>query len=346
MAENKNKNSKRLCYNSSMKRPFRRGFTMVELSISMVFIGLLSLSVVLVINNAVLAYRRGNTLGQINSIGMDVVDDIKMSIQGTTARTLIGVCAQLFEDESERERCENDEAFNFVSVVKYSTVTLHEGTSHRQILNNLPIYGVFCTGTYSYIWNTGYFDSTEATFNEKTSKEWAQLVYAGGSVTSSEWDSNKPFRLLKVRDDNRSVCIATVYPGYKTSISESTTGLKYIDNRTFENSLFSRNVINITNINGGELDEDPIDLITSKGEENLALYDLLVSRPAASMPNDNVYYPISFVLGTLDGGINITAQGRTCAAPNDYEGNLDYCAINKFSFAARATGGDRHNGQV
>ena len=45
------------------------------------------------------------------------------------------------------------------------------------------------------------------------------------------------------------------------------------------------------------------------------------------------------MIGTIDNGINILSSGKSCAAPNDYEGNLDYCAINKFSFAARAMGG-------
>ena len=80
--------------------------------------------------------------------------------------------------------------------------------------------------------------------------------------------------------------------------------------------------------------------------DNMALYDLLVAKPAVSKENDGALYPISFVLGPIDGGINIIAQGKSCSAPNDYEGNLDYCAINKFSFAARATGGENSNGQV
>ena len=334
---------KRLCYNKNMKKSLKRGFTMVELSISMVFVGVLSLSIVLVINNAVVAYRRGNTLGQVNTIGMDIVDDFKVAIQGTTSKTLIGLCAEIFEDVNERQKCEDDEAFNFVSVTKYSTVTLHQGTSHAQTLANLPIYGVFCTGTYSYIWNTGYYDSTEASFNEK-GNEWAQLVYNGGAVRGSEGDESRPFRLLKVRDDTRSVCIATVYPDYKSSDEESR--LKYITNRTTENSLFYNNVVDIRNIGDGKLEEDPVYLLASRGEDNMALYDLLVAKPAVSKENDGALYPISFVLGTIDGGINIIAQGKSCSAPNDYEGNLDYCAINKFSFAARATGGENSNGQV
>ena len=42
----------------------------------------------------------------------------------------------------------------------------------------------------------------------------------------------------------------------------------------------------------------------------------------------------------MQGGINVTAAGNFCAAPNDYgnDQNFDYCSINKFNFAARATG--------
>ena len=62
----------------------RRGFTLVELSLSLVFISILSLTIVLMINNAVESYQRGVTLNQINTVGMDLVDDIRTAVQNSS----------------------------------------------------------------------------------------------------------------------------------------------------------------------------------------------------------------------------------------------------------------------
>ena len=50
-----------------------RGFTLVELSLSMTFIAILSIIIVLVINGAVSSYSRGITLNLINTVGNEVV---------------------------------------------------------------------------------------------------------------------------------------------------------------------------------------------------------------------------------------------------------------------------------
>ena len=53
----------RLCYNIYyMKKNARAGFTLIELSLSLVFVGILSIMMVLIISNTVSSYRRGITL--------------------------------------------------------------------------------------------------------------------------------------------------------------------------------------------------------------------------------------------------------------------------------------------
>lgn len=54
----------------------KAGFTLVELSLSIAFIAVLSITIVLIINDAISTYRRGLTLNQINTTGMDLVDEI------------------------------------------------------------------------------------------------------------------------------------------------------------------------------------------------------------------------------------------------------------------------------
>lgn len=331
---------KSLWYNHSMRRvKLHTGFTLIELSLSMVFVGILSLAMMLIISNAVVSYRRGNTLGQVNSIGMDLVDDMRAAVQASSAKTLTNMCAVMYsknvvdggtEDENANyKKCIEKGAYDFVWAVKKAAVELN-----GEKIEDIPIYGVFCTGTYSYIWNSGYFELDGVTsIDEKSKTEgWAlaELKYNGSEngtsieIKNSEQDSNKPFRLLKVRDDERAVCVAAV--GGKDNYPMKTN-----------NSMVS-NLIDISNINDGKLDEEPIYLLASEGASNLALYDLSVAKPAISTENNSIFYSASFILGTIDGGINIKSQNSACAAPNDYNSNFDYCAINKFSFAMRAVG--------
>jgi hypothetical protein len=85
--------------------------------------------------------------------------------------------------------------------------------------------------------------------------------------------------------------------------------------------------------------EPPVDLILKDSDNDLAIYDLSVANPAESGTQENVFYSVSFILGTLEGGINITATGRSCAVPTDYANEFfNYCAINNFNFAVQANG--------
>ena len=80
-------------------------------------------------------------------------------------------------------------------------------------------------------------------------------------------------------------------------------------------------------------------VLTEANDTGLAFYDLTISATADSMAFNSLFYAASFVLGTTQGGVNVKATGNLCATPNDYlNENLDYCAINKFNFAARAMG--------
>jgi type II secretory pathway pseudopilin PulG len=70
----------------------RDGFTLIELTLAMLFIGLLSISIVLIISNTVTAFQRGMKLSRVNSTGTDLVDDMRASIQSSSARGLISSC--------------------------------------------------------------------------------------------------------------------------------------------------------------------------------------------------------------------------------------------------------------
>ena len=65
---------------------YKKGFTLIELSFSIAFIAILSITVTMVIINAIASYRRGIVLNQINTMGMDLADEFRTTIQSSPSR--------------------------------------------------------------------------------------------------------------------------------------------------------------------------------------------------------------------------------------------------------------------
>jgi Tfp pilus assembly protein PilE len=299
-----------------MLRRFKDGFTLVELSISIAFIAILSITITLLTTNIIASYQRGLTLKQINTTGTDLINDIKSSISNSSSKNLTDLCGSTYADESVREACENDKAQNFVSLSRSATVTLN-----GESIGVMPVYGAFCTGTYSYIWNSGYFFSGD----HGVSLPAAKLIYKNEDGAQKTAEN---FRLLKLNDPSRSVCVAMTLNGSATSMNEANYNPGVTE--------FS-NEINISNL--GLVSSDPIELLDPNNEYDLALYGLAVARPAQDSLTRNVLYSGYFILATIRGGININVDGDYCSAPSEYSTTTtDYCAINKFNFAIQASG--------
>ena len=295
---------------------------MVELALAMAFVGVLSISIVLIISNTVAAYQRGITLTRVNSVGTDLVNDMRLSISSSSARGTSDICeAKMFENSevslagSDSEACKGNNAYNYTYVVQNKDV------GGGRII---PIYGAFCTGDYSYMWNSGYFISGDGM---NLGDGWIKLSYledsADGKTQSiNRYNDFKYFRLAKVKDSDRAVCVA----------------MRNVRNHRYDGVT---NVVDVSKIGKGKLGSEPIDLLPNDGGNNLALYDLFVAEPAVSATDDNMFYSVSFVLGTATGGADILANGNSCAAPQDLAtGSSNYCAINKFNFAMQVNGGE------
>ncbi len=295
----------------------KEGFTLIELSLSMVFVGILSLMIVFIIGDTVASYRRGITVSRINTVGMEIVDDMRVAVQNAPSAPVTDSCeAYYIDNPSLMQTCKNDGAKNFVKVVKTATVKVN-GTTY----NNMPVLGAFCTGSYSYIWNSGYFDSPDSTVSGASK---AKLIYVDGAGATKTVES---FRLLKVRDSQRAVCTAVVRP-YSGGSYSANYGLPADISSTFNISA-----------GYGAVTEAPVDVISAHGNNDLVLYNLTVADPAESLTQKNMFYSISFILGTINGGANIKDSYKKCATPGDYTiENYDYCAINKFNFAVQANG--------
>ena len=302
----------------------KKGFTLIELSLSIVFISILSITIVMIINNTITSYRRGLTLNKINSTGMDLVDDLRGAVQNSSTESIDSACSRLYSDNAVVQACLNDKAHNFVSVVRNDRVIIGDGTANREQIDNAPVFGAFCTGSYSYIWNSGYFlNKINADYRVQTAKPAGLKYKDSAGAVKTIYSEDAPFRLLKVEDEDRSVCI---------SATLKASGGKY----TVDNS----NLENIFDISSGYpiVADEPLDILSNEVGNTIVLYDLLANI-AENESNNALFYSVSFILGTVQGGINVKASGNSCATPNEYAiENFDYCSINKFNFAVRANG--------
>lgn len=311
-----------MCYNKHMHKSRQRtGFTLVELAISIGFIALLSITVAVITTNLISAYQRGLTMKQVNTTGMDIIDDLKSAISNSSAKEITNLCSTVYSDSTARSQCESDGAYNFVSLTRTATVTIgKDAGSEGTVISSTPVYGAFCTGTYSYIWNSGYFFDTASYIVAAPAK--ASFTYRNGA---NEKKTISEFRLLKVLDPNRSVCVAAI-TGADANNYDAPSDLS----ANFDVSDSDR---------FGKISEDPIDIILNSGSDNLAFYDLDLAKPAQNEYTKNALYSGTFILATVKGGINIMAGGNYCSTPENYKvQDFNYCAINKFNFAIQATG--------
>lgn len=340
---------KRLCYNGSMGKKYRGGFTLIELSLSLIFIAILSLMVVFLIMNVSSSYRRGLILNQINTVGMDLIDDFRISVQNATSDPVTRMCEVYYPDNDEygqdRENynnCVNDHANSFVSVYKKAQVNINVGAGddREKTLGEIPVYGAFCTGTYTYVWNSGYFEDAEegdfsTTGMDKREVKGAKPARVGTKDSFDFYEKYSGFRLLKIYDDERSICVNEMKIHDKSGNNERFP--RYIRFEEYDNNVGEEGFVisDSMKVNGGEF--DAVELM-KKDETNLVLYEFYVAKPALSPTRQNLFYAGSFILGTRRGGIDITVAGNSCRPPNDEYTELEYCAINKFNFAVMAGG--------
>lgn len=331
-------------YNKRMrKKEFRKGFTLIEFSLSVAFIGILSIAVALIISDTIAAYRRGMILNQINTTGIDLVDDFRAAVQNSSVNSVKNLCDVAYTDNSTQDECKKDNARNFTSVERLATVRVR-GVERK----NVPVFGAFCTGSYSYIWNSGYHFSEEATV---LNVQPASLKYKSSETETKTFPaSGEAFRLIKVKDSKRAVCMSATFKGYNNGngqrykIENSDNLYNYNSNYTINNntSVFdlTRDSNNYTfQVLGAD---DIVEVLIPNAGNNLVLYDLRSTAAVQNAAENGLFYSASFILGTIQGGIDVKASGNYCVPPNDYNeeayANFDYCAINKFNFAVQATG--------
>ena len=313
----------------------KSGFTMVELSLTLGFIGALLISIAVITTNIVSIYQKGLTIKAVNSVGRGLIDEFTSAINLAPSVDTTSLCNNLVTvrdgNRTDLERCITSHAFKYIF---QANVDPNTGEQYN---------GVFCTGYYSYIWNTYYSETADMSHNLKLKYRDAAKVAAGetGEAANVIVGQDEPFRLLRVEDHNYRVCSAITDSNYNTKAdfsSDSLIDITKIANSTLDNPIPAPT--------GGFLNEFDLDLTLRE----LTIFP--ISQDSVTLRS---FMSGTFILATLRGNIDIKRTGDYCSLGVQLEGDennpvgdtsslnslgseFNYCAINKFNFAARTAG--------
>ena len=316
------------------------GFTLVELAIGLVFIAILGLITTTLVLTTVRTYTRGLAIKRINTTGQELVDEFTGTIQASPSQDFTTICSLAGYEDDELAECVSDNAYGLIYQQYYSDAV----NSADGDISMAPAYGVMCTGSYSYIWNSGYsLSNSVAKMTSTAGNLRLKMKTSAGGVFTVENE-----RLVRVPDSGRNVCramISKMYGNYKKYASVR----KGVDTQSGDwvGRLETENNSLLLDLTGTGLNVvygvDNYEVINSSTNSNssagLAVYDIYVSEPSLDTKTKRLFYSVSFVLATLEGGVDVTATGNYCSVGNKKTmENLTNCAINQFKFSAQTKG--------
>lgn len=291
----------------------RKGFTLIELTLAVAFISVLLITISLVTSEIINIYRKGYAMKSINQVGRDLVEELTTAVTESPSADFAADCESFSAGAND---CSTDKGFKTAYHQFYvsrsgdfdipSNIDDDSSTSEA-----LPVGGVFCTGKYSYVWNTGYMLGT--IYNRNTSLlKPITVKFKDGTWTG--------FRLLRFEDIGRAACRHNDNYNNLSNYNSLTSGMPF--------------VIDVDGAN--ILKADATELI-SEMDSSVVLYDLVIFPPAKTT-SGNLLYSGAFVLGTMNSSVDIMSSSSYCRDSEALDADSSYCAVNRFEFTTQATG--------
>lgn len=290
----------------------KSGFTMVELSIAMAFIAMLLIAIAIITTSLVSIYQKGLSIKSVNGVGRNLIDEFTRAINTAPSVDTTSICHSLAAGDV--GKCVGDSANQFIFQEQRSALDTNG--------NSEQYNGIFCTGHYSYIWNTKAGLAAGKTIS---------LHYLG--TDGLDHDLLSP-RLARITDRTYRLCSAVVDSDYKSNYATTST-------------------IDITHLAGSSALENKIEAPVSDFlrmfDTDLLLGNLTIFPISQDAVTLRSFMSGTFILTTIRGETAILNTGDYCDPngsrdPNTSSNQLslgsefNYCAINKFNFAARTAG--------
>ncbi len=157
------------------------GFTLIELMLSMAFIGSLLLVIAAVVMQVTSIYNRGLTIKEVNAVSRVLVRDMQQSIMNSEVFAL-------------RYHRANPTPQDIMAT------NFNQARSNGTDFYSNPAGGRLCTGTYSYAWNSGRAVKSHASEGS--------INYEGSNPIQFMPDGSI-IRFVKVRDTQKELCRST-----------------------------------------------------------------------------------------------------------------------------------------
>ena len=123
-----------------MKHTNKKGFTLIELSIGIAFIGVLLLGIASMILHLSSIYQKGLSLRAVNASGQQIIEDIEKALNSAS-----------YAADISRTDTNNDGYIDDIENKAALSQYFYEALDPDDGLQN---YGAFCLANYTYVWNT------------------------------------------------------------------------------------------------------------------------------------------------------------------------------------------------
>lgn len=130
-------------------KEYKKGFTIIEITLAMTFLAILMVSIATLIMRVTNIYQKGLAMRAINATGTEIIEDITRTVGA--ASYLVDIHSQDAELGGNGVM-EYDNNYKLVEKYYYDYTVYNENHNGKNF--NVQYFGVLCTGDYSYIWNT------------------------------------------------------------------------------------------------------------------------------------------------------------------------------------------------
>lgn len=303
-----------------MKGSKKKAFTLIELMLAVAFIGTLLLSVAMLAMQLVNMYTKGVAMRSINAIGGDIADDLKQTITSSTkwSKSI-------------------DPAYGGANYTK----DIVEDAKKEYYAYSDKGYGVFCTNSYTYIFN---YQPAMLKFRENPAAMDDTEDYI--SIYQTDTHIQRPYGLVRVKDPTATLC-DSVKAADKDGTSTTDFFLK--DGEKYK-SVGNAHII--------QVDSKDLTILLDGNDSNdgsdLELYDFSVMHATKNSLTGQALFNVSFVIGTMRGGINVMSSSNYCSQKAQENADdevatkeakekmanvgMSYCAVNRFEVTVRQTG--------
>ena len=271
----------------------KKAFTIVEFMLATTVLAIMLMSIASLTIRIIKIYKKGLAMRSVNSVGRDIINDLSRVITSSpvTNRVMPEPSSSPINANAIRE-----------SWADY----YNEITTDRNGFT-VQASGVFCTGSYSYIWNTA---PTIESMNNN-----------GGTVPATALKvNNQVHRLVRIPDGSRNVCA-----------HEAGTKLTPPAGNNYE--VANDNDVTVL-INKDENDLALYDFSIMPAMQNKRTGQIFYSGTF-------ILATLSGGVNIQSNGNFCTGSNETYSSDESTEATkieFDYCSVNKFNFSVRATG--------